>query len=148
MLQKKSTNRALRQVESEGLCSVSSNSKWQKILPTIKDYPCDKRIKWIHTVEPTKWQVAIGHPSPNYIEASGGPEQLKFVEWIEIKRGDLVHRGKLVQKELLDHSDRILITLDAEHATYDIMEDSIKIFGYTRSQRETKQQQNESSEGE
>jgi hypothetical protein len=80
-------------------------------------------------------------PHPNFIEASGGPEELKFIEWIEIERCERRHMGRLVQAKWRDHSDRIRATLEAERATFVEAEESFKILGYTRPQIETSAEQ-------
>lgn len=71
-------------------------------------------------------------PHPNYVEASGGPEELKFVEWIEVERCERRHMGRLVQTRFLDCSDEIRSVLDEERVTYEESDDSFRIFGYTR----------------
>lgn len=144
MPEMRSPAKALAQAEREGLCSVSSNTKWRRLLAAIKSFPCDKRIKWIDSDEPSRWQVGMWQPHPNYVEASGGPEQLKLIEWIEIERCERRQMGGLVQPKFLDHSDLIRATLDAERATYEATEVSFRILGYTRPQSKTKAQQGES----
>lgn len=86
-------------------------------------------------------------PHPNYVEASGGPEELKFIEWVEIERCERRQMGKLVQAKFLDHADQIRATLDAERATYETMQDSFRILGYTRPHSETNAQQAGASNG-
>jgi len=71
-------------------------------------------------------------PHPNFVEASGGPEELKFVEWIEIERCERRHMGRLVLAKFLDHSDQIRMMLRGERATFEETEDSFRILGYTR----------------
>ncbi len=137
----RSPDKAIRLAEREGLCSVSSNTKWRTLLGLIEQFPCNKRIKWIDRDEPTRWQVGMWQPHPNYVEASGGPEELKFMEWVEIERCERRQMGRLVQARLLDHSDEIRDVLTAERATFEEGDDSFKILGYTRPRTETKAQQ-------
>lgn len=77
-------------------------------------------------------------PHPNYVEASGGPEELKLVEWIEIERCERRHMGRLVQVNFLDHSEHIRAILEAERATFEETNDSFRILGYTRPANEIK----------
>lgn len=80
-------------------------------------------------------------PHPNFVEASGGPEELKFVEWIEIERCERRQMGRLVQARFLDHSDEIRATLVAERATFEETDESFMILGYIRPHTEPKAQQ-------
>lgn len=125
-------DRAIQLAEREGLCSVSSNTKWQRLLKVIAKIPCDKRIKWIDWDKPSRWQVGMWQPHPNFVEASGGPEELKFIEWVEIERCERRQMGRLVQAKFLDHSDQIRETLATIRATVEETEDSFKALGYTR----------------
>ena len=125
-------DRAIRIAESEGLCSVSSNTKWQRLIPLIQSFKCHKRIKFIDVDEPTGWQTGVWQPHPCYVEASGGPEELKFVEWVEIERCERRHMGRLVPCSVVDHSDEIRRSLDEAHASYKETENSFFILGYTR----------------
>ena len=135
----RATDKAIRLAEREGLCSVSSNTKWRRLLASIKEFPCHKRVKWIDWPEPSRWQVGMWQPHPNYVEASGGPEELKFVEWIEIERCERRHMGRLVQAQFLDHSAHIRATLEAERATFEETADTFRILGYTRPTNEFKE---------
>jgi hypothetical protein len=137
----RSPDKAIRLAEREGLCSVSSNTKWRRLLELIERFPCYKRIKWIDSDEPTRWQVGMWQPHPNYVEASGGPEELKFVEWVEIERCERRHMGRLVQGQFLDHSEEIRDALTAERATFEESDDAFRVLGYTRPQTKTKAQQ-------
>lgn len=137
----RSPDKALRQAERDGLCSVSSNTKWRKLLAAIKEFPCNKRIKWIDSEEPSRWQIGMWQPHPNYVEASGGPEELKFIEWVEIERCERRHKGRLVQARFLDHTDEIREVLTAERATFEEGDESFKILGYTHPKSEIKAQQ-------
>ena len=128
----KKPDKAMRLAEREGLCSVSSNTKWRRLLTAVKPFPCNKRIKWIDAPEPTRWQVGMWQPHPHFVEASGGPEELKFVEWIEIERCERRHMGYLLDTAFTDHSERIRATLVEERATFEETEDSFRIFGYLR----------------
>lgn len=125
-------DRAIRIAEREGLCSVSSNTKWQRLIPVIQRFPCHKRIKFIDVDEPTRWQTGVWQPHPRYVEASGGPEELKLVEWVEIERCERRHMGRLVQCSVLDHSDEIRRSLEESRATFKETDSSFFILGYTR----------------
>ena len=137
----RSPDKALRQAEREGLCSVSNNTKWRRLLTAIQGFPCNKRIKWIDSDEPSGWQVGMWQPHPNYVEASGGPEELKFIEWIEIERCERRQMGRLVQATFLDHTDLIRDALDSERVTYEATEKSFRILGYTRPHTKTEEAQ-------
>ena len=128
----RASDKAIRLAEREGLCSVSNNTRWQRLIAAIEEFPCHKRLKWIDVEEPTRWQVGMWQPHPRFVEASGGPEELKFVEWIEIERCERRHMGRLIQAKFLDHSEQILATLARERVTYEETENSFKILGYTR----------------
>jgi hypothetical protein len=117
--------------ERRGLCSVSNNTKWRQLLPMVKDLPCHKRIKFIDSDEPTRWQIGIGQPHPGYVEASGGPEKLKFVEWIEVERFERRYLGRLVPCEVVDHSERIRTILTGNQAAFKETDASFLIYGYT-----------------
>lgn len=130
----KTTDEAIRIGEREGLCSVSSNTKWQRLIPVIVAFPCNKRIKFIDCQEPTRWQTGVWQPHPRYVEASGGPEELKFVEWIEIERCETSSQGRLVPARVLDHSTEIREALTSARATFRETETSFLILGYTRAQ--------------
>jgi hypothetical protein len=132
-------DKAIRLAEREGLCSVSSNTKWRRLIAAIREFPCHKRVKWIDWHEPSGWQVGMWQPHPNYVEASGGPEELKFVEWIEIERCERRHMGRLVQVKFLDRSEHIRATLEAERATFEETNDTFRILGYTRPANEIKE---------
>lgn len=132
-------DKAIRLAERKGLCSASSNTKWRRLLAAIEQFPCHKRVKWIDTDEPTRWQTGLWQPHPNFVEASGGPEELKFVEWIEIERCERRHMGRLVQAKFLDHSDSIRTTLTEERVTFDETDESFKILGYTRPDNENQE---------
>ncbi|MEP4079653.1 DUF6678 family protein [Haloferula sp.] len=134
----KAHDKATRLAEHEGLCSVASNTKWRRLLASIEKFHCNKRVKWIDNPEPTRWQIGMWQPHPDFVEASGGPEELKFVEWIEIERVERRHMGRLVPAKLLDHSDQIRATLDAERVTFEEEEDSFRILGYSRPGTEAK----------
>ncbi len=125
-------DRAIKIAERQGLCSASSNTKWKRLIPLIQAFPCHKRIKFIDADEPTRWQVGLWQPAPNYVEASCGPEQLKFVEYVEIERFERRHVGRLVSCGAVDHSDAIRQTLEEARATFTETESSIIVFGYTR----------------
>jgi len=131
-------HKAIQLAEREGLCSVSSNTKWRRLFAAIEQFPCYKRIKWIDSPEPTAWQVGMWQPHPNFVEASGGPEELKFVEWVEIERCERRRMGRLIQAKFLDHSDRIRSTLGAERATFEEAKECFRVFGYTRPGTESK----------
>lgn len=124
--------RAARIAEREGLCSVSSNTKWQRIMNVISSFPCFKHLKFIDVDEPTRWAPGLGQPSPHYIEGSGGPEELKFVEWAEIEKLERRHMGKLVRCCFLDHSDEIRRALEQARASFKETDASFMILGYTR----------------
>jgi hypothetical protein len=126
-------DKALRIAEREGLCSLSSNTKWQRLIPLIAGFPCRKRIKFVNSPEPTPWQISLWQPSPGYVEAAGGPAPLNLVEWIEIERFEQSHRGRLVDPVSLDHSDAILSALEAAHASFRETESTFTILGYSRS---------------
>jgi hypothetical protein len=128
----KTTDKAVRIVEREGLCSVSSNSKWQRLIPVVVAFPCNKRIKYIDCQEPTRWQAGVWQPHPRYIEASGGPEELKFVEWIEIERCESRNQGLLVDARIQDLSTEIREALTSAGATFTETETSFLILGYSR----------------
>lgn len=124
--------RAARITEREGLCSVSSNTKWQRIMKVISSFPCCKRLKFIDADDPTQWAPGLWQPSPHYVEASGGPEEFKFVEWAEIEKCERRHIGKLVQCRILDHSDEIRRALEQARASFKETGASFMILGYTR----------------
>ena len=71
-------------------------------------------------------------PHPKFVEPSGGPDELKFIEWMEIEHCERRHMGRLVQAKFLDHSDQISAALAEERATYEETDESFRIFGYTR----------------
>ncbi len=125
-------DKAIQITEREGLCSVSSNTKWGRVIPLIQAIPCHKRIKWIDVDEPTRWQTGLWMPHPHYVESSGGPEQLKFVEYVEIERCERRHMGRLVQCAVLDHSDTIRQALERARAAFTETDSSFLILGYTR----------------
>ena len=127
-----SVDKAIRISEREGLCSVSNNTKWRGLLSEIRGLPTNKRIKWIDNEEPTAWQVGLWQPTPTYVEALGGPEQLKFVEWIEIARTEQRYVGRLVDAESIDHTETILRALGSAGMNFEELDDSFRIFGYTR----------------
>ncbi|MBN8419267.1 MAG: hypothetical protein J0L73_10150 [Verrucomicrobia bacterium] len=124
--------RVARIAEREGLCSVSSNTKWQRIMKVISSFPCYKRLKFIDVDEPTQWAPGLWQASPHYIEGSGGPEEFKFVEWVEIEKLERRHMGKLVQCCILDHSDEIRRALEQTRASFNETDASFMILGYTR----------------
>jgi hypothetical protein len=124
--------KAVRIAEREGLCSVSSNTKWQRLLPFLMEIRCEKRIKFIDRDEPTAWQRGMWQPHPNYIEASCGPEELKFVEWIEIRRVETERQGALVADKETDHADCLRQLLGDQGAFFNETGESFVIFGYTR----------------
>lgn len=124
---------ARRIVEEEGLCSLSNNTKWRRLVPLIASLPCRKRIKFINADESTDWGQWISLPSPGYVEAAGGgPESLKFIEWIEIEKFESVPRGRLVQPVLVDHSQAIASSLREAHASVRETESSFLVMGYSR----------------
>ena len=132
----KTTDTAIAIAEREGLCGVSSNTKWQRLIPVIAAFPCCKRIKYIDCREPTRWQPGMWQPHPKYIEASGGPEELRFIEWIEIERCERRHKGRLVQGNSVDHSADIRESLTNARATFRETDTSFLILGYSRPQDE------------
>ena len=123
---------ATRIAEREGLCSVSNNTKWQRLILGLQNFQCHKRIKYIDVDEPTRWSTGLWQPHPRYVEASGGPEELKFVEWVEIERCERRHMGRLVQCSFLDHSNEIRHFLEEARATFKETGRSFLILGYTR----------------
>ncbi len=125
-------DKAIQIAERLGLCSVSNNTKWSRLMPLIQAFPCHKRVKWIDVDEPTRWEVGLWMPVPHYIEPSSGPEHLRFVEYIEIERCERRHMGRLVQCSVLDHSDAIRQALAQAHAPFTETESSFLILGYTR----------------
>ncbi|RYD30560.1 MAG: hypothetical protein EOP85_23685 [Verrucomicrobiaceae bacterium] len=125
-------DKAIRIAEREGLCSVSSNTKWQRLLPRLKEIPCEKRIKFIDGEEPTAWQRAMWQPHPTYVEASCGPTELKFVEWIEIRSIEKQMQGALLADKEIDHSKGIRQLLDEQCAVFKEAGESFLVFGYTR----------------
>ncbi|RYD47298.1 MAG: hypothetical protein EOP83_28250 [Verrucomicrobiaceae bacterium] len=125
-------DKAIRIAEREGLCSVSSNTKWQELLPRLAEIPCKKRIKFIDSDEPTAWKRGMWQPHTNHIEASCGPEELKFVEWIEIRSVEKQKQGAMLPDKEIDHSDSIRQLLDAQGAVFKQTGESFVIFGYTR----------------
>lgn len=125
-------DKALRIAERDGLCSLSSNTKWQRLIPVFGGFPVQKRIKFIDVEEPTRWQTGLWQPHPNYIEASGGPEELKFVEWIEIEMCERRYTGRLVAPVTCDYSEAIRSALVAERASFKESETSFVVFGYSR----------------
>ena len=128
----KMPDKVIRLVEREGLCSVSSNTKWRRLISKIAGFPCHKRVKWIDWHEPSSWEQTITQPHPNYVEVSGGPEALRFIEWVEIERCERRHIGRLVPMKFLDRSEDIRAALEAERAVFEELEDTFKVFGYTR----------------
>ncbi len=124
--------KALRIAERDGLCSLSSNTKWQRLLPVIASFPVQKRIKFVNVEDPTRWQTGIWQPHPNYVEASGGPEELKFVEWIEIEMVERRPMGSLVTAISLDHSEAIRSALVTERAPFRETDTSFMVLGYSR----------------
>ena len=123
---------AIRIAERDGLCSVSSNTKWQRSMPMLESVQCRKRFKFINIAEPTEWRIEMWYRQPCYIEISGGPVELKFVEWMEIERCERRRMGRLVKCSFLDHSDEIRHSLVEARLTFQETEDSFVIFGYTR----------------
>ena len=135
------SDKIIKLLERESLCSVSSNTKWRRLLALIKQFPCYKRIKWIDSDHLTRWQIGMWQPHPNFVEASGGPEELKFVEWIEVERCERRDMGRLVQAKFIDHSEEIREMLMTAGATFEEGDDAFRVFGYTRPQAKTKAQQ-------
>lgn len=125
-------DKATRIAERDGLCSVSSNTRWQRLIPLIVAFPWEKRIKYIDCDEPTQWQRGLWQPHPRYVDASGGPEGLKFVEWIEIRKCESIRQGGLVHDLVTNHSDGIRKVMESQRAAFRETETSFMILGYTR----------------
>ena len=125
-------DKAIRISDREGLCSVSSNTKWQRVIAALVKFPCEKRVKWIDSPDPTRWQIGLWQPAPTYIEGALGPKQLKFVEWIEVRRYEEQNRGALVSPLVTDYSVDIRTYLEETRAVFEESEDVLRVFGYTR----------------
>lgn len=121
-------DKATRIAEEDGLCSLSNNSKWQGLLEALRAFPTQKRIKFIDVEAPGAWHASLWQPHSSYVEGSlMGPEELKFVEWLEI-----LHEGKSPEGRVKNYSAAILLALQNANVVFQEGQTSFVIFGYSR----------------
>ncbi|WP_425503707.1 DUF6678 family protein [Luteolibacter flavescens] len=129
---------AIRLIAREGLCSVSSNTKWHRVLDAVSGIPCRKRVKWIDVEEPSRWEVGLWRPHGNFVECGGGLDQMKFIEWIEVECVEVQEQGRLVSPRRVDRKEEIAAALREQRARFEEAGDAIRVLGYLRPERPPK----------
>ena len=119
-------------MKEHDLTSVMNTSKWSALLEDLQGIRTEKRIQFVDSPEPTKWQTGLWSPARGYIESSLGPERLAFVEWIEVKKKEEKRNGKLVPNSQIDHTSELQMILKKRNYLIKESGESYLIFGYTR----------------
>jgi hypothetical protein len=104
-------------------------STLDQIAELLREMPCNVRVKLADENHEREWAQVIFAPVDGYIEGGGtGPVPMREVEWIDIKRIEMKHIGRLVPDKPIDHTEMIQTALDKNEANYEVLEDVIRIY--------------------
>jgi len=104
-------------------------STLDQIAELLREMPSDVRVKLIDEKKEREWAQVIFAPVDGYIEGGGtGPVPMREVEWIDIKRIEMKHIGRLVPNRPVDHTEMIQAALEKNGANFKVLEDVIRIY--------------------
>ena len=114
----------IRSVISErGLVGAANDMKWGRLLDAMR-----QRAGWRPSY---RYKCVDGPPSGWDVEWWYHlPFPMMSVEWFDIGCHQIVHRGMLIDPQVVDHTDWILKILQDAKFCYDVYGDIVRIFGY------------------
>jgi hypothetical protein len=126
--QKKDDERLQRYIEREQLCSVMNNTKWREMveaLQSIARFQVKFRVKCLRDAQPPLdyWQGSFPYHVPTF----------KVIEWLDINPLMKIHRGQLLDDEVIDFTDQVISALELKNIPHLREDEAIRIWGYIRS---------------
>ena len=110
-------------IARRGLAGAANNTKWNELITFMRqhvEWRPSYRFKWING-HISKWDVEWWHHLPF---------PMVGVEWFDIGLHQEIRRGRLVKKEIIDHSPWILEKLKEIGFEYEVSGDVVRIFAY------------------
>ncbi|MFK7885242.1 MAG: DUF6678 family protein [Gammaproteobacteria bacterium] len=112
------------------LTSYANRTRWARFFESVKRLELLTRVKWLLGNEAHgwgRWKI----PTDGYFEHFGlGPIPFREIEWVEIRSGKSVYRGRLVDSEELNFSAEITSALEKSKLDYSSEEGLFRIWGY------------------
>jgi len=124
----------LKIVNREQLVSCMNNTRWHALLEALNLIPVAKRVKYIDYPEVSNWQSGAWMPVPGYVEFSGGPTPLRFIEWLEVRKTTDRH-GRFASDRASDCYSEIQNVLATMTVDVEETHSSFIIYGYRRASR-------------
>ena len=110
-------------IQERQLCSIANNTKWNKLINTIReweDWQPSYRFK-------TVCNYISGWDSEWYYHL---PFPFISVEWFDIGLYEKVYIGQIIKKRVIDHTKEIIDLLDSIKLEYEVYDDIVRVWGY------------------
>lgn len=110
-------------ISKRGLVGAANDVKWGRLLDAMR-----QRAGWRPSY---RYKCVDGPPSGWDVEWWYHlPFPMMSVEWFDIGCHQIVHRGKLIDPQVVDHTNWIVKILQDAKFCYDVHGDIVRIFGY------------------
>ena len=112
-----------RAIEERQLCGIANNTKWNKLIDTIRlweDWRPSYRYKTVNNYI-SHWDVEWYHHLPF---------PFLCVEWFDIGLHEEVYIGQLVKNKIIDHTKEITDLLTQCKLQYEVHNDIVRVWGY------------------
>ena len=116
-------DKILKIIEKKQLCSIANNTKWNKLINTIrewKDWQPSYRYKTVNNYI-SDWDVEWYYHLPF---------PFVCVEWFDIGLYEEIYIGQLVKNKIVDHTKKITDLLSLCKFDYEVHSDIVRVWGY------------------
>ena len=108
-----------------------NKTKWTELLEKVNQIPCDKRVKYIDSEILSNWKPGGWMPVPGYVEFSGGPTKMVYIEWMEVKK-KASGFGAYTATKLIDKSQDLRTIFESLNIEFEELDEHYRVYGHRR----------------
>jgi len=114
---------ALQLIYNRHLVGAANNTKWNELITEIREWQSwqtSYRSKWVNG-NVSNWDCEWYYHLPFPFIG---------VQWFDIGTHQVITTGRLIENEIIDHSEKVIGLLSQIGLSFDVADDFIRVWGY------------------
>jgi len=111
--------------------SRMNTTKWREVAERLNDLSVCRRIKFVDVAEPFD-NGRFYYITHDWFDSSRGPFTSLSIEWLDIDPVQEIHRGLLIDPQVINHAEEVERRLQAISVLYQWEGGWIRIVGHVR----------------